>query len=146
MATAIQPLSTPDLTGQVSILSAAAEEKYAGLAQAVAAVLSPTITAAVDRKNAAGITKFKKELEDQAKCLSELEHHLSDLEDEIQGYHTFKQQAKNMQEYILEKLDDLENRSRRNNLRIIELPKSLNAGNHPTVYSGKSSSLGSPIE
>lgn len=47
------------------------KEQYAGLAQAVA-LLSPTITAVVDRAIVAGITQLRKELEDHVKRLYEL--------------------------------------------------------------------------
>lgn len=45
----------------------------------MAALLSPTITAAVDRVVAAGISQLRKELGDHAKKLPELEHRLSDI-------------------------------------------------------------------
>lgn len=89
------------------------------------ALLLPTIATAVDRAIAAGLNQLKKELEDQAKGLSVLKRCLSDIE-EILDSHTSEQQAKNTQQYILEKLDDLENMSRRNNLRLIGLPGSFN--------------------
>lgn len=50
------------------------EDQYAGLAQAIAALLSPTIMAAVDRAIAAGMTQLKNELGEHAKRLSEIEH------------------------------------------------------------------------
>lgn len=46
------------------------EEQYHKMAQAVAALLSPTITEAVDRAVAAGITQLWKEMGEHAKWLS----------------------------------------------------------------------------
>lgn len=63
------------------------------MAQAVAALVSPTITAALDRAIAAGIAQLRKEMEDQAKRLSELELRGSDLEDEVQSSITSDQQS-----------------------------------------------------
>lgn len=84
------------------------EEQYAGLSQPVAVLLSPTITAAVDRAIAAGITQHRKEMGDHANRLSELEHHVSDLEDELQSSYTSGPQSKQAQQFILDKLDDLQ--------------------------------------
>lgn len=97
--------------------------QYSRIAQAVAALLSPAVTAAVDKAIAAGISNLRKDLDDHDKCLFELEHHLSDLEDEIQGSQAAEQQFDQTQQYLLEKIDGLENRSRRNNLKIIGLPE-----------------------
>lgn len=102
-------------------------DQYASLAQAVATLLSPTITAAVDRAIAAGITQLIKELGDQAKRPSELELCISDLEDEVQTSFTSDQQSEKAQQFILDKLDALENRSRCNNLQTIDLPEYINA-------------------
>lgn len=96
------------------------------MARAVAALLSPKITAAVDRAVAAGITQLRKEMGEHAKFMSELEHHLSDLDDEVQGSQASDQQQTQTQQYILEKINDFENRSRRNNPRVIGLPESFN--------------------
>lgn len=101
------------------------EGQYAKIAQAVAALLSQTITAAVDRAVATGITQLRKELGDHAKRLSELEHHISDIEDEIHQSQASDQQYAHTQQYKLEKLDDLENCACQNNLRIIGLPESF---------------------
>lgn len=88
------------------------EEQYSKIAQAVAALLSHTIAAAVERAVAAGISQLRKELGDHAKKAVR---------------HCVWQYAKT-QQYILDQLDDLENRSRRNNLRTIGLPESFTPG------------------
>lgn len=93
----------------------------------MAAFLSTTITTAVDRAIAAGITQHRKELGEHAKFLSKIEHRMSDLEDEIQSSHATEQQLRHTQQYFLDKLDDLENHLYRNNLSVIELPESFNS-------------------
>lgn len=97
------------------------------MALAVAAILSPTIAEAVERVVAAGISQLCKELGEQARRLSEVEHRLSDLEDELQTSFTNDAKSAQTQQYLLDKIDDLENRSFRNNLRIIGLPESFKA-------------------
>lgn len=83
MAGAVEMSSMPVPIQPLPTAPSIPEGQYAGLAQIVAALLSPTITAAFDRAIAAGITQFRKELGDHAKRLSELEHRLCDLEDEM---------------------------------------------------------------
>lgn len=118
-------------TGSSALHAAAepvlSEEVYDKIAQAVATLLSPTITLAVDRAITAGIDQFHSELREHASRLSEAENRISVIEGEIQSSHTESLQAFKTQQYILEKLDDLENRSRRNNLHIIGLPETYNS-------------------
>lgn len=67
------------------------EDQYAGLAQAIAAIMSHTRPAGVDRAIAAGITQLWKELGDQANWITELEQSVSDTEDEVQNSFTSEQ-------------------------------------------------------
>lgn len=97
------------------------------MAQAVADLFSPTITAAVDRAVTAGIEQLQREIREQAGGLTEVEQHVSDLEEEAQSSQAAAHQASQSQQYILEKLDDQEKHSRRNNLRIIGLPEAYNS-------------------
>lgn len=73
MATADKMLEAADSTPPAAVALIPPDDQNSGLAQAVAALLSPTITVVVDRAIAAGITRLRKELGDQAKCLTELE-------------------------------------------------------------------------
>lgn len=86
------------------------------MAQAVADLLSPTITSAVDRVVTAGIDQLRRELKEQAGRLNVAEQRIADLEEEAWNTHETALQASQTQQYILEKLDDLENRSRSNNV------------------------------
>lgn len=140
MADTVEMSETADSTPPASAAPILPEEQYSCLAQAVTALLSPTITTAVDRAIAADITQLRKELGYHAKFLSELEHCIFDLEDEIQSSHATEQQSRYTQQYILDKLDDLENRLHRNNfnLRVIELPESLNSDSLYHTHPGSS--------
>lgn len=86
MADAVEMFETEISAQSAATASIIPEDQYSGLAQAVAALVSPTITSAVDRAIAVGITQLGKEQGDHPKRLSELEHRMSDLEDEIQIY------------------------------------------------------------
>lgn len=86
MGEAVSPAMPADIAPPLS------NEQYTKIAQAMATLLFPTITAAVDRALAAGITQLRKELGDHTKWLSELEHCLYDLEDEVQNTQTSDQQ------------------------------------------------------
>lgn len=102
------------------------EDQYGRIAQEVAALLSPTITAAVDRAVIAGIDQLRSEIREKEERLSEAERCISDLEEEAQSTQAAALQTSQTQQYILEKLD-LENRSCQNNLHIIGLPESFNS-------------------
>lgn len=75
-------------------------DQYNKIAKPVAAHLSPTITEALDRAITVGISQLMQELGNHAKCLSELEHCLSDLEGEVHASHTTDQQYAQKQQYI----------------------------------------------
>lgn len=110
-------------TAHTAALSpAAADEQYTKMAQAVATLLSPTITAAVERAVTAGIDQLWRDIREQAGRLTKIEQHVSDLEEEAQSSQAAAQQASQTQHYILEKLDDMENRSCHN----IGLPEAYN--------------------
>lgn len=59
------------------------------------------------------------------KQIGEAEQRISTLEDEQLEQQTRIQMLENHITTMAEKLDDLENRSRRNNLRIVGLPESI---------------------
>lgn len=92
--------------------------KHGKIAQAVAALLFPTITAAVDGAASSGIEQLRRELDDHAKRLTEAELHLSDVEDELHQSQLASKQVSQTQQYLLEKIDDLGNCSSGNTLRI----------------------------
>lgn len=84
--------ATPaDSADHIAVAPPSSVGQYTGLAQAVAALLSPTITAAVDRALAAGIGQLRNELGDRPKRLSEAGYRISDVEDEVQNTFTTEQ-------------------------------------------------------
>lgn len=93
----------------------------------MATLASPTTTAAVDRAVTAGIDQLRREIREQVGKLNEAEQRISELEEEAQNSQAAAHQNSQTQHYILEKLDDLENRSHRNKLRVISLPESYNS-------------------
>lgn len=101
---------------------------YDRIAQAVAALLSPTITAAVDRAVSAGILQLCKELGDHSQRIMEAEQRIFSLEDDQYTMHVTLEKFTQAQQHLHERMEDLENRSSMNNLQIIGLPKSFKHG------------------
>lgn len=95
---------------------ASPKDQYNKIAQPVAALLSPTITSAVDKAVTAGINQLRRELKEQAGRLNVAEQRIADLEEEPLSTHETTLKASQTPQYKLEKLDDLKNCSRRNNL------------------------------
>lgn len=83
----------------VSSAPALSEEEYSRIVQAVAALLLPTITAAVDRAVSTDNDQIRKELRDHAGRISEAEHHISEMEEEILKSDTAAHQASQIQQY-----------------------------------------------
>lgn len=98
------------------------------IAQAVAALLSPTITAAVDRAVSTGILQLRKELGEHSQRLIEVEQRISSIEDDQYHMSADMEKYSQAQQHLHDRMEDLENRSRRNNLRIIGLPESYKPG------------------
>lgn len=86
------------------------------IAQAVAALLSPMITASVGKAVSAGMQQLQAQLGQHASGLNEAEHCIANIEEELYQSQSTEQAQDKTNKYILEKLDDLENRSRRSNL------------------------------
>lgn len=91
-------------------------------------MLSPTITAAVERAVSAGIMQLCKELGDQSQRLTEAEQPISSLEDNQYTMNVALEKFTQGQQHLHERMDDLENHSRRNNLQIIGLPELFKHG------------------
>lgn len=101
---------------------------YNKIAQAVADLLSPTITAKVDRAVSAGIMQLRKELGEHSQRLTEAEQCISSIEDDQYNMNAAMEKFTLAQQHLHNRIEDLENRSRRNNLRIIGLPESHKHG------------------
>lgn len=118
MEVSAAPSSTPPQQGDMQTQD---------IAKAVADILTPTITATVERAVSAGILLLKKELGEHSTRFNEAEHRLSNLEDEVYQSHEQEIRQDKTNQYILQTLDDLENRFRRSNLRFVGFPESLQA-------------------
>lgn len=86
--TATNPDDGAALLPTATLPASAMDPQYQLMAQAVAAIISPTITEAVERAVAAGISQLRKELGDQARRILEVKHGVSDLKDELQSSFT----------------------------------------------------------
>lgn len=102
------------------------EESHHRIAQVVARLLRSTIVDAVEEAVSKSIQAIQVSLESQACRLSETESRINSLEEDVLEVQAQGSQAENSVKYLLDKLDDLENRARRNNLRIIWIPESYN--------------------
>uniref|UniRef100_H3AKL6 L1 transposable element RRM domain-containing protein n=1 Tax=Latimeria chalumnae TaxID=7897 RepID=H3AKL6_LATCH len=69
------------------------------------------------------ISSMDKKMEAFTKGLDEAEHRLGNTEDSVHGLETTVQQLQETVVKLQEKTDDLENRSRRRNLRLVGLPE-----------------------
>lgn len=104
------------------VSSAAPTPDCAKIAQAVALILQPTIITAVEHSLKQGLAEIKKELYTQAQQLAEEEQRISVLEDDLSQAQNKCDLLDRTTQVLKDKVDDLENRSRRNNFRIVGLP------------------------
>ena len=117
----LQPLTAPMPPAAIDPASPA------GIAQAVVALLGPTLTATVDAAVHRGLEQLHIEVQAQAQRLTHAEDRISSLEDDSSAASAMLARIDVAHRDIWRKLDDLENRSRRNNLHIIGLPESVSA-------------------
>lgn len=113
------------------------DSQYIRIAEAVAALLKPTINEAVEKAVSQGIVQLKKEMGAQGKRLQEAELRIASLEEELQQANSAIKNHDLACQIFQEKLTDLENRSRRNNLRIIGLPESFTPAMLPDLCATK---------
>lgn len=97
------------------------------MAQAVAKVLLPTIIETVDEAVHKSLHSIQMSMEVQVQRITETESCISLMEEDIMEFHSHNTNTEATIKTLLEKIDDLENRSRRNNLRIIGIPESYKA-------------------
>ncbi|XP_075204527.1 uncharacterized protein LOC142310762 [Anomaloglossus baeobatrachus] len=101
---------------------------YKKLADEVASHLSKEIKTAIETAIQTSLAAMQKEINDQATRLIETEQRISESEEAIL---TMQEQIATLMksnDYLRDKAEDLENRSRRNNLRIVGLPESVSMG------------------
>lgn len=83
------------------------------------------IAASVEKAVNAGMKQIKAQLGEHTTRLNDLEHRLSGVKEELYQAQATEQMQDKTNQYIIQKLDDLENRSRRSNLRFVGVPESL---------------------
>lgn len=93
------------------------------MAQAVAELLRPTIMEAVDAAMEKNMRSIKETLALHTQQLRELEDRVAAVEEDLTDIHNSAAETDGVIKFLLEKVDDLENRSKRNNLRIVGLPE-----------------------
>lgn len=101
---------------------------YEMIVRTVATLLNPMIQEAVDASLQQGLMHFKKEMAASGKRMREIKQRVSRIEDNMQHNQSTVTVLDSTILYLTEKLDDLENRSRRNNLRIIGPPEQYKTG------------------
>lgn len=97
---------------------------YEKIAAAVAKLIQPTIASTVEQALAKALHDVHQELKEHSKTIEEAEQRLGNVEDEMTAILTRLTALEQLTKEQAEKIDDLENRSRRNNLRIVGLPES----------------------
>ncbi|KAI7790208.1 putative LINE-1 type transposase domain-containing protein 1-like [Triplophysa rosa] len=84
-------------------------------------------------KFASALDAIASRLEDNTKCICETECRVSDVEDNATGMENKLRETETLVRVLLEKVDDLENRLRRDNIRILGL-KEVYEGSQPAVF------------
>lgn len=97
---------------------------YTLLAQAVADLLRPMIKEMVAGAMTQDIQHLT-EIKEQAKQMADIQQRVATAEEEIQEDHVYARSMELHIQQLTEKLGDIENRSRRNNIRIVGLPESI---------------------
>lgn len=114
--------SPPPITGEAD--GSDSSLYYTKIAEAVAKILKPTITAAVEHAMQQGLLQIRQDIAAHASSLKEAEHRINTLEEDLLEAHAKLSHFNSLTQAMQEKIDDLENRSRRNNVRIVGLPES----------------------
>lgn len=95
------------------------------ITQGVAAILASTIEASVEKAVNAEILLIKWELGEHASRLNEAEKIIPNIEEEIYQAEATEQTQYKTNQYVLQKLEDLYNRSRYSNLHFVGVPESM---------------------
>lgn len=105
---------------------------YTALASAVAAVLKPDITATVSTSINSHMASLQSAIEAQSNRLQAMDMTVSDFAVDPQRS---QDKLHSTIQYLQDKVDDLENRSHRNNLRFIGIPESVKSAELATYCS-----------
>lgn len=97
---------------------------YERIATEVAKLIKLTIAATVELAISKALTDLQAEVQEQAGVLANTEQRVSILEDDSATQHQRILDLEKLTQMMADKIDDLENRSRRSNLRLVGLPES----------------------
>lgn len=100
---------------------------YEKISTEVAKILQPTIANTVELAITKAFTDLRNEVQEQAGILANTEQRMSIIEDDTASQLQQILELEQLTKKMAEKIDDLENRSRRSNLRLVGLPESYPA-------------------
>lgn len=100
---------------------------YEQLAKAVALQLKPMIQEAVDTAVQQGLAQLRQEMAASGKRMGGIENRISGVEDDMHDSKTILASLETTVQQLTLKLDDLENRNRRNNIRVVGLSEQYKA-------------------
>lgn len=103
------------------------KEEYTHIADEVAITLEPMIKETVEAAMKSGLVQIRANMQAHTNRLNEVEQRIAQNEEDIQTTQTHNAKSDSITQTILDKMDDLENRSQRNNLRIVGLPETYKA-------------------
>lgn len=101
-----------------------APSDYASIVESVAQLPHPNIVKAVEQVLQDSVQEIKRDLRFQAKSITETVQRISDLQDELSQTQAHLATGEIHRPDLIDKIEDLENRSCQNNIRIIGLPES----------------------
>lgn len=87
--------------------------------------LQPTMTSTVEKAIQEGMEHIKRDLSEHSTHITEAKMRLSSVEGEPSQSQATEQAQDKTNQSILQKIEDLENRSRLNNLRFVGVPESF---------------------
>lgn len=100
-------------------------EEYKQIAAAVAIILKPMIQETIEAAMQAGLDKMRKDMESHDARIGEIEERMLNVEDEQTYYQVRIQTLETNINILADKVDDLENRSRRSNIRIVGIQETV---------------------
>lgn len=93
------------------------------IAEVLVAMLTPALIDTIAKAVQQGIMQIKQEMIDHATRITDTEQRVSALEDDHTYLMAVTQKLEQKHQDLIEKIEDLENRSRRNNIRVVSMPE-----------------------
>lgn len=95
------------------------------IAQTVADIIKPIIRDAVEQAIQSSLIKIQADMHKKDNRIEEAEQRINTIEEEIMEGHALSTKPDTTIQMLMKKIDDLENRLRRNNLRIVSIPETV---------------------